>query len=128
MLVVRWTYESDSKRQRDNYAQCKSRLEHRASPVDVVIEVAAARRYARIEVAAVRTCYPAQSDDSADKGAEEEQVDEGDEEGIMFGEGVGDDGADDPGEGEAGHDEEDENVVGRELVGAAVVIDEPSLE
>lgn len=45
----------------------------------------------------------------------------------MPGGGVGDDGGDDPAEGEAGDDEEDEDVVGGELVGALVLVDEPAL-
>lgn len=125
---VEWTYECHGKGKDINNAQRESGFKHSTRPIDAVVEVAAAGGDAGVDVAAIGTGDAAHDDDAADEGADEEEVDEGDEEGVVAGGGVGDDGRDDPAEREAGDDEEDEDVVGGELVGAVVLVDEPALE
>ena len=56
--------------------------------------------------------YAAQLVDACDQGADEAEVDEGDEEGVVLGAAVGEEGADCPGRCEHGDDEEDEDIVG----------------
>lgn len=69
-------------------AKCKRRLKHRALPVDIEAvtisrngkeaEVLAVLAVGR-EAGAVRICDSAQAVDTADEGANEEQIDKGDE-------------------------------------------------
>jgi len=62
--------------------------------------------------------------DACDEGADETEVDEGDEEAIGFGAVVGEEGADCPGGGEDADDEEDEDVVWCEGVVGCVDVHE----
>lgn len=114
------TYECDRKGKDVDDAQRERSLVHRTLLVQVDVEVAALGAHARREASTVLVGDAAQDDDTADEGADEEEVDEGDEHGIVSGGCVGDDGRDDPAEGETGDDEEDENVVGGELVDVGV--------
>lgn len=63
--------------------------------------------------------------DTGDEGADEAEVDKGEEAGVGGGAVVGEDGEEGPGEGEDGDDEEDEDGGGGEGVGRVVPIDEP---
>ncbi|KFY45031.1 hypothetical protein V495_03139 [Pseudogymnoascus sp. VKM F-4514 (FW-929)] len=63
--------------------------------------------------------------DAPDEGADEGEVDEGDEAGVVLGAVVGEEGADGPDDGEDDDDEEDEDGVGGEGVGGDVEVDEP---
>jgi len=67
---------------------------------------------ASCDVRAVLVGYAAQLVDPCDQGADETEVDEGDEEGVVFRAVVGEEGADCPGGREHGDDEEDEDVGG----------------
>jgi hypothetical protein len=69
-------------------------------------------RIAGCDVCAVFMGNAAKFIDACDERADETEVDEGDEEGVAFGAGVGEEGADCPGGCEHGDDEEDEDVGG----------------
>jgi len=66
----------------------------------------------------------AQGPDGADEGADEGEVDEGDEEAVGARAVVREEGGDGPGAGEDGDDEEDEDGVWGEGVGGYVDVDE----
>ena len=76
------------------------------------------------DVGAVCVGDEAELVDAADEGADEEEVDEGDEESVGAGAVVGEEGRDRPGGAEDGDDEEDEDVVRREGVGFGVDVHE----
>ncbi len=78
----------------------------------------------RCHAGAVFACDAAQLVDACDERGDEAEVDEGYEEGVVFRTVVGEEGADCPGGGEDGHDEEDEDVVGCQGVVASVDVDE----
>ncbi|KFY28803.1 hypothetical protein V493_02755 [Pseudogymnoascus sp. VKM F-4281 (FW-2241)] len=65
------------------------------------------------------------SSDAPDEGADEGEVHEGDEPGVVLGAVVGEEGADGPDDGEDDDDEENEDGVGGEGVGFHVEMDEP---
>ncbi|KAK0102639.1 hypothetical protein ONS95_006243 [Cadophora gregata] len=112
----------------------KARLLHRALLIGAEIETPHSRGAkiakrdgvwrTRGHVRAVLVGDVAQGVDAADEGADEEEVDEGDEAGVVGGAVVGEERGDGPGEGEDRDDEEDEDVVGGEGVGAVVDVDE----
>jgi len=62
------------------------------------------------DVGAVFVGYAAQFEDACDERADEAEVDEGDEEGVVFRAMVGEESADCPGGGEHGDDEQDKDV------------------
>lgn len=68
----------------------------------------------------------AQEVNAGDEGAEEAEVDKGDEERVVGGAAVGEEGEEGPGEGEDGDDEEDEDGVGGEDVCVVELADEPA--
>lgn len=63
---------------------------------------------------------------AGDEGAEEAEIDKGDEERVVGGAAVGEEGEEAPGEGEDGDDEEDEDGVGGEDVCVVELADEPA--
>ncbi|KAK4064469.1 hypothetical protein Trihar35433_7986 [Trichoderma harzianum] len=63
---------------------------------------------------------------AGDEGAEEAEIDKGDEERVVGGAAVGEEGEEAPGEGEDGDDEEDEDGVGGEDVCVVEFADEPA--
>lgn len=62
---------------------------------------------------------------AGDEGADEAQVDEGDEESVRFRAVVGEEREDGPGSGEDRDDEEDEDVVGCQGIVGGVNVDKP---
>lgn len=78
-------------------------------------------------VAAVGVCDEAQFVDAGDEGAEEEEVDEGDEDGGALCGGVADHGVDAPKDGDDADDEEDEDVDWGDYVGFEEAVDEVGL-
>lgn len=117
-----------------NDAESKARLEHSARLVDLHIhaierraaEEAEAQVHARPahDMRAVRVGDEAQGVHGADEGAHEEQVDEGHEGRVCRRAVVREEREDGPGGGEHGHDEEDEDVVGRQRVDAVIAVHE----
>ncbi len=115
-------------------AQRKGSLQHRAllirAKVQPIHRHAAnvpeidLERFARRHVGAVLVGDAAELVDGGDQGAEEEEVDDADEDGVGFGAVVGEERGDGPGGAEDGDDEEDEDVGGREGVVAGVDVDE----
>lgn len=76
------------------------------------------------DVGAVGRGDEAQGPDGADEGADEQEVDGGDEGGVGGGAVVAEEGVDGPGQGQHRHDEEHQDVVGRQLVQLHVAVDE----
>ena len=114
--------------------QCPARLEHRTglpqanivSPkVRAIQQLEAARGVAGgAEGAAVVGADAAEGVDTADEGADDAEVDEGDEVRVVLRAVVGEECAGGPDDGEDYDDEEDEDSVGGEGVGADVEVDE----
>lgn len=115
--------------------QRPARLEHRtrlaqlnpiASKRDIPQQRKASRvRSRRRQTGAVIPGDAAEGVDAPDEGADESEVDEGDEAGVVLGAVVGEERADGPDDGEDYDDEEDEYGVGGEGVGGYVEVDEP---
>lgn len=76
-------------------------------------------------VVALGVADVAQVVDGGDEGADNGNVDEGDEEGVGGRAVVAEEGEDGPGEGEDGDDEEDEDGVGGQEVALDKLVDEP---
>lgn len=79
------------------------------------------------EVGAVRIAYVTELVNASDEGADEAEVDEGDEEGRVPRRFAAEDGRDGPGGSEDGDDEENEDRVGGEQVLAFELVDEVGL-
>lgn len=80
-----------------------------------------------LEVGAAGAVDGAEFVDGSDEGADEAEVDKGDEEGGATGRAETEEGAEGPGAGEDGDDEENEDRGRRELVVGLEAIDEPGL-
>lgn len=106
--------------------QREARLQHRASLVNIQIEITPARRHAGIEVTAIDLGDISHEDDAGDKGAEEEQIDEGDEQGIVACAEITNHREERPCQRQRRDYEEDEDIVRRELVNAHVLVHEPA--
>ena len=113
-------------------AEREARLEHGARLVDAEAhrrqraaakraQVDVDRRVARDDGDAVRVGDEAQLVDAGDEGADEGEVDEPDEARVVA---VREDGEQRPREREHRHDEQDQNVVGREQVGLDIAVHE----
>jgi hypothetical protein len=115
--------------------QRPARLEHRTrlaqrNPIPPKTHTPQQRKASRVrsrrgQAGAVIPRDAAEGVDPPDEGADEAEVDEGDEPGVVLGAVVGEEGADGPDDGEDDDDEEDEDGVGGEGVGGDVEVDEP---
>jgi len=95
-------------------------VQTRGSEDPKIYLVGIAGGYAR----AVLFCDAPEFVDACDEGTDETEVDETDEEGVVFGAVVGEEGCDGPGGAEHGDDEEEEDVGWSEGVVAGVDVDE----
>lgn len=77
------THECDEEGNNVDDPKCEARLKHRASLVDIIVEIAAAGRYSSIEVATIRLRNEPHDHHTSDESADEEQVHECNEERIM---------------------------------------------
>jgi len=122
---LRGTYECNEERQDIYDRQCESGFEHRARLVRADVDVHPSIRRPSIAGRAVLSRDAAKVVHARDQGADDGEVEESDEEGVVAGAEVVDGGEDGPGEGYDGDDEEDEDVGGGEEVGVDVLVDEP---
>lgn len=116
----------DEEQDSEDDSESKRGLEHGAPLLCAQIDVEAiVGGEAKVKVGAVGGGDAAQLVDGGYEGAEEANVDEGDEAGVIGGAVVGEEGEEGPGEGEGGHDEEEEDGGWGERVGGLVAVDEP---
>lgn len=112
----------------------EARLQHRALLVGSKVQRVRSdtAQYAKVDLVGVARChgravlvrYAAQLVYTCDQGADEAEIDEGDEAGVGFRAVVGEEGADCPGAGKDGDDEEDEDVGWCEGIVTGVDVDE----
>lgn len=91
-----------------------------AEPAGVVVLAAS-------PVGAVGVGHGAQHVDGTDEGADEEEIDKGDEAGRVFGAAVEEQRADGPGDRQRGYYEQDQDLGGSAVSLAVVDVDEPGL-
>ncbi|KFZ21492.1 hypothetical protein V502_02930 [Pseudogymnoascus sp. VKM F-4520 (FW-2644)] len=139
LLLVAPMHESQHTREEKEKTvhnrQRPARLEHRTrlaqlDPITPKRDISQQRKASRVrsrrrQTGAVIARDAAERVDAPDEGADEGEVDEGDEAGVVFGAVVGEERADCPDDGEDDDDEEDEDGVGGEGVGGYVEVDEP---
>jgi len=114
--------------------KCKARLQHRTLFIGGEIKAVQARvsedpkidlvGIAGCDARAVLFCDAPELVDACDEGADETEVDEADEEGVVFGAVVGEEGCDRPGRSQHGDDEEDEDVSRCEGIIGGIDVDE----
>ena len=128
-------HTSKEKEQAIHNRQRPARLKHRTrlaqrNPIPPKPHTPQQRKASRVrsrrrQTGAVIPRDAAEGVDPPDEGADEAEVDEGDEAGVVLGAVVGEEGANGPDDGEDHDDEEDEDGVGGEGVGGYVEVDEP---
>lgn len=127
------------KRKRIQYRKRKRRLQHRTHFIWILAQriirsltpeskgAQGQQVLAAGEVVAVFRGDTAELVDAGDEGADEAEVDGGNEDGGPFGVAVAQEGFEGPDAGEHGDDEEEEDVGGCEHVGVDEAVDEPGL-
>ena len=119
------SYKCNGEQKDINNRQRKARLEHRARLLDIVIKIASTRRNAGIQMSAIHVRDSSQYNHCSNEGTNKAQIHDGDEDGVVSCTEITNHREELPGQGERGDYEEDEDVVGGELVGDDVLVDEP---